>query len=145
MSEQKKEKKPDQVVFDENTGRYDAAIKAYGTNVGAPSISTTNVKTWKNVGISKVNHMLKQKFSELQEEYERMMEEYKWNDLIYNTEYNFEPIIGEIYHLYEREEGTIFLSVIPPDSFRQYKFMGSFQLTFEKVWRKIEEESDLEK
>ncbi len=142
MSEQNKEteeKKPDQVVFDENTGRYNAAIKEYGTNVGAPSITTTNVKTWKNVGISKVNHMLKQKFNELQAEYEQMMEEYKWNDLIYNTEYNFEPIIGEIYHLYSREEGTNFLSVIPPNSFKKYECIGSFQLTFEKIWKKIEE------
>ena len=143
MSKQNKEnteKKPDQIVFDEKTGRYDAALKEYGTNVGAPSISTTNVKTWKNVGISKVNHMLKQKFNELQEEYERMMEEYKWNDLIYNTEYNFEPIIGETYHLYEREDASIFLSVIPPSSFRQFTCLGSFLLTFEKIWKKVEEE-----
>lgn len=144
QNEENEDKKPDLIVFDEKTGRYDASIKEYGTNVGAPSITTTNVKTWKNVGISKVNHMLKQKFNELQEEYDRMMEEYKWNDLIYNTEYNFEPIIGEIYHLYEREDASIFLSVIPPNSFKQFKCLGSFQLTFEKVWRKIEEEKDIE-
>lgn len=136
MSDKETDKKPDQVVFDEKTGRYDAAVKEYGTNVGAPSITTTNVKTWKNVGISKVNHMLKQKFNELQEEYDRMMEEYKWNDLIYNTEYNFEPIIGEIYHLYQREDESNFLSVIPPESF-SYHCVGSFQLTFEKIWKKV--------
>ncbi len=138
MTKQNKEKKPDQVVFDEKSGRYDAAVKEYGTNVGAPSISTTNVKTWKNVGISKVNHMLKQKFNELQAEYERMMDEYKWNDLIYNTEYNFEPIIGELYYLYQREDETNFLSVIPPSSFKQYTFVGAFRLSFEKMWVKEE-------
>ena len=89
-----KDKKPDQVVFNETTQRYDAAIKQYGTNIGAPSISTTNVKTWKNVGISKVNHLLNTKFSAIQKEYEQLLEEHKWNDIIYNTEYNFEPIVG---------------------------------------------------
>ncbi|MEN8787731.1 MAG: DUF2452 domain-containing protein [Flavobacteriales bacterium] len=138
MTKQNEEKKPDQVVFDEHTGRYDAAIKEYGTNVGAPSISTTNVKTWKNVGITKVNHMLKQKFNELQAEYDKMMDEYKWNDLIYNTEYNFEPIIGEVYYLYHREDESTFLSVIPPSSFKKYSFIGAFRLSFEKMWIKEE-------
>jgi hypothetical protein len=138
MSKQEEDKKPDQVVFDETTQRYDASLKSYGTNVGAPSISTTQVKTWKSVGISKVNHMLKQKFDELQAEYDKMMEEYKWNELVYNAEYNFEPIVGEVYHLYQRENGSVFLSVIPPANFN-YEFIGSFQLTFEKVWKKMEE------
>ena len=138
MSKEEKDKKPDQIVFDEKTGRYDASIKEYGTNVGAPSIAKNNLSTWKNVGISKVNHMLKQKFDELQKEYEQLLEEHKWNDLIYTTEYNFEPIIGEIYHLYQREDESIFLSVIPPDNFN-FHCIGSFQLTFEKIWKKIEE------
>ena len=113
-----KEKKPDQVVFNETTQRYDAAIKQYGSNIGAPSISTTNVKTWKNVGISKVNHLLNTKFSAIQKEYEQLLEEHKWNDIIYNTEYNFEPIVGQIYHLYNREDGSTFLSVIAPETFK---------------------------
>ena len=33
MSKQKEEKKPDQVVFDTKTQKYDASIKEYGTNV----------------------------------------------------------------------------------------------------------------
>ena len=131
-----KDKKPDQVVFNETTQRYDAAIKQYGTNIGAPSISTTNVKTWKNVGISKVNHLLNTKFSAVQKEYEQLLEEHKWNDIIYNTEYNFEPIVGQIYHLYNREDGSTFLSVIAPETFK-YEFIGSFQLTFEQVWKKL--------
>ena len=31
-------KKPDLVVFDEETQQYDAALKAYGTNASAPAI-----------------------------------------------------------------------------------------------------------
>ena len=31
-----KDKKPDQVVFNEDTQKYDAALKPYATNVGAP-------------------------------------------------------------------------------------------------------------
>jgi hypothetical protein len=26
--------------------------------------------------------------------------EYEWNELVYNSKFSFEPVIGEIYHLY---------------------------------------------
>jgi hypothetical protein len=32
------------------------------------------------------------------------MEEYEWNELVYN-EFSFEPVIGEIYHLYRDAAG----------------------------------------
>ncbi|MGB1316467.1 MAG: hypothetical protein ACPG4Y_10630, partial [Chitinophagales bacterium] len=98
MTKAKKKERPDQVVFNEETGKYDAALKPYGTNVGAPSIKTTQINNWKNIGINKVNHSIKQKFDELQKQYQEMMEEYKWNELIYATEFNFEPQIGETYY-----------------------------------------------
>ena len=62
----KKKERPDQVVFNDETQKYDAALKPYGTNVGAPSIKTTEISNWKNIGINKVNHSMKQKFDELQ-------------------------------------------------------------------------------
>jgi hypothetical protein len=39
------------------------------------------------------------------------MEEYEWNELVYNSKFSFEPVIGEIYHLY-RDAGLNFLSLI---------------------------------
>lgn len=138
MTDKKKKKeRPDQVVFNDETQKYDAALKPYGTNVGAPSIKTTEINNWKNIGINKVNHNLKQKFDELQTEYQRLMEEFQWNELIYSTEYNFEPQIGETYYLYRRENETTFLSIIPPESFKM-EFIGAFKLNSDKIWKKIE-------
>ena len=36
------DKKPDQIVFNEDTQRYDAALKPYATNVGAPAIKVSD-------------------------------------------------------------------------------------------------------
>jgi hypothetical protein len=40
------------------------------------------------------------------------MEEYEWNELVYNSKFSFEPVIGEIYHLYRDAAGLNFLSLI---------------------------------
>jgi hypothetical protein len=36
------------------------------------------------------------------------MEEYEWNELVYNLKFSFEPVIGEIYHLYRDAAGLTF-------------------------------------
>jgi len=36
------------------------------------------------------------------------------SERIYQTEMKFEPLVGHTYHLYEREDGTDFLSMIAP-------------------------------
>ena len=41
-------KKPDNVVFDTETQKYDAALKPYATNVSAPIITASDTIAWKN-------------------------------------------------------------------------------------------------
>ena len=56
------DKKPDNVVFNSETQKYDAAIKPYGTSVGAPVITTTDTVAWKNRSIRKVNQKVQTKY-----------------------------------------------------------------------------------
>lgn len=130
-------KRPDNVVFNEETQRYDAAIKPYGTNVGAPSIISTDTTAWKNRSINKVNHKIQAKYLELKAEYEKMMKEYEYNKLIFGAKFSFEPVIGETYHLYQRENGEYFLSMIAPHECN-FNSIGSFYLNVDQVWVKID-------
>jgi hypothetical protein len=43
-----------------------------------------------------------------------LVEEYKWNELVYNAKFAFEPVIGQTYHLYVGRDGNIFLSMVNP-------------------------------
>ena len=133
-----KDKKPDQIVFNEDTQRYDAALKPYATNVGAPSIIVTNNSTWKNRNINKANKQIQAKYLELKAEYDRMIEELEFNTLVYNSRYNFEPIVGETYHLYRDKKEKFFLSIIAPSDCN-FDFAGSFVLNSEFIWKKVEE------
>ena len=107
-------KKPDNVVFNTETQKYDASLKPYGTSVGAPIIIPTDTVAWKNRSINKINHKVSAKYLELKSEYENMIQEFEYNKLIFNAKFSFEPIIGEVYHLYQRENNESFLSLISP-------------------------------
>ena len=131
-----KDRKPDNVVFNLENEKYDAALKPYATNVGAPIIRTTDTIAWKNRSISKVNHKILTRYLELKAEYEKMMEEFETNTLILNAKFSLEPIIGKLYHLYKRPNGETFLSIIAPDQCN-FNALGSFYLNAEQIWEKV--------
>ena len=133
-----KDKKPDQVVFNEATKKYDAALKPYATNLGAPAIEITDTTTWKNKNIYKANKQIQAKYLELKAEYDKMMQELEYNNLVYNARFNFEPIIGETYHLYKDKNSEPFLSIIAPDHCN-FDYLGSFYLNSEQLWKKTED------
>ena len=120
--------KPDNVA--ENPG-----LLPYGTNVSAPAIKVENIDNWKVVNVSKVNHQLRKRFNELKEEYQKLVDEYNWNDLAYNAKFNFEPLIGETYHLYVGRDGNIFLSMVEPHLWK-YEHVGSFTMDSNNKWNK---------
>ena len=129
-------KKPDNVVFNTETQKYDASLKPYATSVGAPIIIPTDTVAWKNRSINKINHKVSAKYLELKAEYENMMQEFEYNKLIFNAKFSFEPIIGEVYHLYQRENNESFLSLISPEQCN-FKSIGSFYLNAGQIWEKI--------
>ncbi|MGA0277415.1 MAG: DUF2452 domain-containing protein [Candidatus Kariarchaeum pelagius] len=121
--------KPDNVSENPN-------ILPYGSNVGAPAIEINDIQSWKETRVNNVNKQFKDKFIELKKEYEKLIDEYKWNELVYKSKFNFEPVIGNIYHLYNKDNGDIFLSLIGPTQWNK-KFIGSFKYNHDNKWIKI--------
>ncbi|WP_371736661.1 DUF2452 domain-containing protein [Cellulophaga sp. HaHaR_3_176] len=130
--------KPDNVVFNPTTQKYDAALKPYATSVGAPIIKTVDTVAWKNKSISKANHHIQAKYLELKQAYDEMMDEYNYNNTIYNAKFSFEPIVGDVYHLYQKENDSNFLSLIAPEQCN-FNYLGSFYLNTELIWEKYED------
>jgi len=131
MNQIEKEK-PDNVVYSDENG-YNASLLTYSTNVGAPVIKMDDVVSWKSRGISNVNKQFENKFNEIKLQYESLMKEYEWNELVYNSKFSFEPVIGEIYHLYRGDDGINFLSLISPLEWNK-EHVGTFQLNSDKKW-----------
>jgi hypothetical protein len=128
--------KPDNVVFSNEEG-YNASLLSYATNVGAPVIKADDVAGWKNTGINKVNREFESKFNELKIQYQNLIKEFQWNELVYNARFSFEPIVGEIYHLYKDTDGFDFLSLIGPNEWNK-EHVGTFRLNSDKKWIRID-------
>jgi hypothetical protein len=131
-----KTQKPDNIVFSQEKG-YNANLLPYATTVGAPVIKTDDVVAWKTRGIHQVNKEFEGKFNELKDQYKKLMDEYEWNDLVYNAKFSFEPVIGEIYHLYNSNDGIHFLSLIGPNEWNK-EHIASFKLNSDKKWIKLD-------
>jgi len=108
----------------------------YASNVGAPAIRIENIQTWKETRVQNVNKQFEDKFISLKEEYEKLVDEYKWNELVYMSNFNFEPVIGKTYHLYYSKNETIFLSLIEPSEWKK-EHIGSFKYNHDNKWVKI--------
>lgn len=132
----KKKKISDLVVWDEEKGYY-ARELTYGSNIGAPVIKSNDVSTWRQNKVEEVNAQFRAKYEDLKAEAEKLINEYNWNELIYSTaQYNFQPIVGKIYHLYIREDESVFLSLIEPSNWNK-KHIASFRLDSNNKWIKI--------
>ena len=82
-------KKPDNVVYNIETQKYDASLKPYATNLGAPVITSTDTIAWKNRSINKLNHKVQTRFKEIKEQYEQLMQEFEDNRLIHDAKFLF--------------------------------------------------------
>ena len=123
-------KKPDNVS--DNPG-----LLPYGTNVGAPAIKQEDVSLWKNEKVNKTNQYFHTRYEEIKEEYRKLIEEFEWNKLVYESNFKFTPIKGHVYHLYQKEQGSLFLSLIEPELWNQI-FVGSFKLDSNDKWIKVD-------
>ena len=122
-------KKPDNVA--DSPG-----LLPYGSNVGAPAIKQEDVSLWKNEKVNKTNQYFHTRYEEIKEEYRKLIEEFEWNKLVYESKFTFTPIKGHTYHLYQKEQGGLFLSLIEPELWNQI-FVGSFKLDSNDKWIKI--------
>jgi flavin reductase (DIM6/NTAB) family NADH-FMN oxidoreductase RutF len=134
-------KRPDNIVFDEETQSYNASLLPYGTNIGAPSIVPAGVSTWVNTSVTSFNHSFNNKIELIKNEYKLLIKEYDVNDLLYKASMSFEPIIGKEYHLYfSDKKGNNFLSLIPPESW-EMEYLGSYILNNDKTWKQLNNEA----
>lgn len=129
-------KKPDNIVYNEEQG-YHAKLLPYATSVGAPVIKIDDIVNWKVTGIHKVNKAIESKFNDLKAEYHRLLEEFRWNEMVYNAHFSFEPVVGETYYLYQDKNGIHFLSLIAPNEWKQ-KYVGTTMLNSERKWVIVE-------
>ena len=126
-------KRPDQVVYDEVNEKYDAYTKQYPTSIGSQRFEITIVDRSDTI---KAEKYFNSRLDELKQEYIKLMEEYDNTKLVYESDYSFQPIVGETYYVYSKDNGKNFLSLIKPNEWKK-ECLGGFKLLNNGTWEKI--------
>jgi len=126
--------KPDNIVFDENKKMFDANIKHYPTTVGGQKFEVLKVD---KSDALKADKYFNKRLGELKEEWNKLVGEYESTKLIYETTYNFQPILGEVYHIYRTNNDKTFLSLINPNEWGK-EHLGSYRLNTNGTWEEVD-------
>jgi len=109
----------DKVILDRNQ-------KSYIAEYSAPKIILPELEKCENNRQVNLSHKIKTRLEELKTEYNNLVSLFEWNKFVESFEIRTETIVGQIYYLYERDDGSKFLSLISPkDFFVKYKFHGA--------------------
>ena len=113
------------------------SLMSYPHHVGSPQIVPTDLTPFKRNGTTKANKMFDRRYKELIKEAETLQESFIITQEVYDSSYKFEPIVGEIYHLYEDNNKTKFLSLIEPTSWNKI-YLYSAVLNSDMTWTKTD-------
>jgi hypothetical protein len=122
-------------AMSESEAKPSLAFLPYPVSTLSPPIIPNDLTSFKSRGISQVERELQQKLKEIRETYLQTIDHFNWNKLVYEAEIQFEPIVGETYHVYEMR-GRRQLSMIAPDQWAQ-KLLASVRLDVDRQWKVV--------
>lgn len=116
-------------------GPNSSAFLPYAVSTLSPRIVPNDLTHFKSRGVSKVQKDTAQRLAELKAQYETILDDFHWNKLVYESEFGFEPVIGEVYHLYWKDAGRsgMTLSMVEPGQWPK-KHVATLQLGFDGRW-----------
>ena len=125
-------KKPDRVANKKST-------MPYGDSVSAPAITEVDTTGYRELKSKEASAKLRSRYEELQEEFRQLVATSEDTQRMYDASVSFVPIIGQTYHLYRRENGDEWVSMIAPQEFGNYyhEYLGSYRLATDSVWVRI--------
>lgn len=123
-------RKPDNVA--DNPG-----LMSYGTNTSAPAITLPDITTHKGQETERARQKLKAKLEELQAEYEQLVSQAQDNELIYSADLRFIPMMNKHYYLWQREDGTCFVSLVGPHECNWTGYVGTFRQQTSGLWERV--------
>lgn len=121
-----------------------AALAPMPTHVASPIIRPVDKGKLKSVALETVAQQADLQISMLRKQAELLMEQVreienrvKVAEEIYAADMNFEPVIGQHYHLYERDNGSRLLSMLSPEEWGKslkFTFVATVKLLGDRSW-----------
>ena len=108
----------------------------YASNLGAPVIKPNHsLGGWKTGAVHRANQHYQERFDKIKVEYQQLTKELEWNEVIFNAEMRFKPVMGKEYHLYKKDSGQYFMSLFYPNECSWGETnVGTFRLNYDNRW-----------
>lgn len=113
------------------------ALLPYGTDFSAPKIELPDIDLFKTQRGTIARAYFQDRIYNMQAQYEELIELAKLNEMVYESEYNFEPKVGQTYHLYRNNFGKLALSLISPP-WRSMEYIQSVEFTADSIWKSVD-------
>ena len=82
-------------------------------------------------------HQLKEQMETLVKQAKSLQRRKEISEIIYRAALGFRPVVGHIYHLYEKKDGSHTISLIAPQEWGSkmpYVFLATCQLLYDHTW-----------
>lgn len=117
----------------------------YAHTVGGFKIEPTKKGQIKGRAITAMEEQTDMQLSQIQKQVEllasqaqKIQQRVEISRTIYNAEMSFQPLIGKLYYLYQRENQQYLLSIIAPDEWKNNmpynRFVASVRLLADHTW-----------
>lgn len=126
--------KPDDVADNPHT-------LPYASDRAAPVIKPdTSIAGWKVGAVVAANKHYEDRYNDIKQQFQELVDEFKWNDIMFNAEMRIKPVVGKPYYLYQREDGMYRVSLFAPHEcvVGNDGYVGAFRLNYDNRWEKIE-------
>lgn len=125
-------------------------------HVGSAIIRPIDKGKLKTTALETVEKQANQQISMLKKQAELIMQQVKDIEIrvriaeeIYSADISFEPVIGNNYHLYEKENGNRVLSMLSPEDWGKrmpfHQFIASVKLLGDRTWEVLRASENLDK
>lgn len=130
------ERNPQHLVSAYRAGRHETEdIVALASQIKQADVSV------RNTACNKLSLILDQ-IRFLQAQAEKILKETEVNERLHHAACNFKKSPGTIYHLYERESGQCYFSMLSLEDWGptfKHTFLGSYRLEVDQSWTPVEE------
>lgn len=111
------------------------AFMPYPVSTMSPTIVPNDLTNFKSRGVSNIQKDTAQRLNQLKDQYYKVVDDFNWNKLIYESHFGFEPVIGQKYYLYRSSDPDeeFSLSMIEPERWNK-PFIGAFSLGADGRW-----------
>ncbi len=127
----------------------------YAHSVGGAVIKPIDKGRTKGLAVAAMHEQSNMQLDQIRKQVELLMSQAKAihdrveiSEQIYLADINFKPIIGKIYHLYERKNGQRVLSMIAPNEWgrsRPLDFIATVKLLADHTWEILQKSNDCQR